>query len=339
MLTDVVPAAPMARPLVHVEHVMGTVVSFDVRFVDESQRASRHAGIAAAVAWLHRVDDVFSTYRVDSQVCRLGRGELRLTDCDSDVEEILELCAQIGRETDGYFSSSYGGRLDPTGVVKGWAIQRASELLCAAGSAHHLVNGGGDIQAVGGSAPGVPWQIGIAHPLESGALASVVQLTDGAVATSGIAERGAHVIDPFTGQPAVSLASVTVVGIDLIRTDAYATAAIAMGDRAHRWLDDCAGYEASPSAPMAWAGVPRGTRASGACPRSDRKHVLNGERAGSPPHREPARSVPKMPTPVDGHLLAYGEDPAGPSDAALAAGVGAGAAARKAGGDSGARPN
>lgn len=228
----------------HVEHVMGTVVSFDVRFTDEAQRAPMKAGIANAVTWLHRVDDVFSTYRFDSQVSRLGRGELRLVDCDSDVEEVLDLCAHIGRETDGYFSSTYGGRLDPTGVVKGWAIQRASERLTAAGSAHHLVNGGGDIQAVGGSALGAPWQIGIAHPLERGTFASVVQLTDGAVATSGIAERGAHVIDPFTGQPAVALASVTVVGSDLIRTDAYATAAIAMGDRAQRWLEDCVGHEA-----------------------------------------------------------------------------------------------
>ncbi len=154
MLTGVMPIAPMARPLVHVERVMGTVVSFDVRFADEAQRTPMDAAVADAVTWLHRVDDVFSTYRDDSQVSRLGRGELRLADCDDDVAEVLELCAQVGRETDGYFSSTYGGRLDPTGVVKGWAIQRASELLSSAGSAHHLVNGGGDIQAVGGSRAG-----------------------------------------------------------------------------------------------------------------------------------------------------------------------------------------
>ncbi len=232
-----------AKPLVHVEHVMGTVVSFDVRLAEESARAPMHAAVADAVSWLHRVDDVFSTYQPDSQVSRLGRGELRLADCDGDVAEVLELCAQVGRESAGYFSSTFGGKLDPTGLVKGWAIQRASELLSSAGSTHHLVNGGGDIQAVGGSTPGMPWQIGIAHPLERGALASVVQLTDGAVATSGTAERGTHVLDPFTGQPAVALASVTVVGRDLIRSDAYATAAIAMGDRARGWLEGCAGYE------------------------------------------------------------------------------------------------
>lgn len=238
------PTAVTASPLVQVEHVMGTVVSFDVRFAEESARAPMRTAVAEAVSWLHRVDDVFSTYRHGSQVSRLGRGELRLTDCDADVAEVLELCAQVGRETRGYFSSMYGSRLDPTGLVKGWAIQRVSERLSAAGSAHHLVNGGGDIQAVGGSAPGVPWEIGIAHPLQRVAFAGVVRLTDGAVATSGMAERGAHVIDPFTGQPALALASVTVIGSDLIRTDSYATAAIAMGDRARQWLEGCAGYEA-----------------------------------------------------------------------------------------------
>jgi len=238
------PAAAMAKPLVHVEQVMGTVVSFDVRFRAESARSSMRAAVADAVTWLHRVDDVFSTYQPGSQVSRLGRGELRLVDCDGDVAEVLELCAQVGRESDGYFSSMYGGKLDPTGVVKGWAIQRASEVLSSAGSTHHLVNGGGDIQAVGGSAPGVPWQVGIAHPLAPAAFASVVQLTDGAVATSGTAERGAHVLNPFTGQPALALASVTVVGRDLIRSDAYATAAMAMEGGARRWLEGCAGYEA-----------------------------------------------------------------------------------------------
>jgi FAD:protein FMN transferase len=232
------------RPLVHVEHVMGTVVSFDLRFADESQRSPMQIAVAAAVVWLHRVDEVFSTYRSDSQISRLGRGELRLAECDADVAEVLDLCAEIGRESDGYFSSTYGGRLDPTGLVKGWAVQRASEILSAAGSAHHCVNGGGDIQAVGGFETDTPWVIGISHPLQRDGFASVVTIADGAVATSGTAERGAHVVDPHTGQPAETLASVTVVGVDLIRADAYATAAIAMGDPARGWLESRSGYEA-----------------------------------------------------------------------------------------------
>ncbi|HEY0871345.1 MAG TPA: FAD:protein FMN transferase [Acidothermaceae bacterium] len=233
----------MPRPLVHVEHVMGTVVSFDVR-ADDSRRALMQDAVADAVSWLHRVDEVFSTYRSDSQISRLGRGDLKLAECDDDVAEVLDLCAEIGRESDGYFSSTYGGQLDPTGLVKGWAVQRASEILVGAGSEHHCVNGGGDIQAVGGMAVDSPWVIGISHPLQRDGFASVVTITGGAVATSGTAERGAHVVDPHTGQAVTSLASVSVVGADLIRSDAYATAAIAMGGSARAWLESRSGYEA-----------------------------------------------------------------------------------------------
>jgi FAD:protein FMN transferase len=232
------------KPVVHVEHVMGTVVSFDVRITDERDRSAAQAAIALAVAWLHRVDEVFSTYRADSQISRLGRGEIRLADCDDDVAEVLDLCAEIGRESRGYFSSTYGGRLDPTGLVKGWAVQRGSELLTAEGLWRHCVNGGGDVQVAGEPEPGTAWRVGIAHPLHRNAYASVVAIRDGAVATSGTAERGAHVVDPFTGQPAVALASVTVVGTDLIRTDAYATSALAMGPAARSWLESLPGYEA-----------------------------------------------------------------------------------------------
>lgn len=223
---------------------MGTVVSFDVRLDDEADRAAMSAAVDAAVRWLHRVDEVFSTYRDDSQISRLGRGDISLADCDPDVAEVLDLCAQVTSETRGYFSSMYAGRLDPSGLVKGWAVERASGVLVAAGSRRHCVNGGGDMQVVGEVEPGTPWQIGIAHPLQREAYASVVQLRDGAVATSGVAERGAHVLDPFTGKPAVDLASVTVVGTDLTRTDAYATAALAMGARARGWLEQLVGYEA-----------------------------------------------------------------------------------------------
>ena len=242
----------MSRPLVHVEHVMGTVVSFDLRFADESRRAPMRTAVADAVQWLHRVDDVFSTYRHNSQVSRLGRGEIGLADCDDDVAEVLELCAQVGHETDGYFSSNYRGGLDPTGLVKGWAIQRASELLASAGSAHHLVNGGGDVQCAGGrpgTAPGVgpapPWRVGIADPLRRGRLAIVVEARDCGVATSGTAERGAHIVNPRSGSAAAGLASVTLVGPSLALADACATAAFAMGpDLARDWTESLGGYEA-----------------------------------------------------------------------------------------------
>ncbi len=119
-----------------------------------------------------------------------------LAQCSAQVVAILERCAALEAETDGYFSAYAGGCLDPSGLVKGWAIEAASDLLVAAGSTSHCVNGGGDVQCVGDSAPGVPWRVGIAHPLRAGELATVVTGTDIAVATSGPAERGPHVLDP-----------------------------------------------------------------------------------------------------------------------------------------------
>lgn len=257
----------LARRVGHVEHVMGTVVSFDVRVDDAgndgagnddagnddtgtnaAEKAARSA-IDDAVALLHRADEVFSTFRDDSQICRLGRGELTLDACDPDVAEVLDACADIARESNGYFSATYGGRLDPTGFVKGWAIQKASETLLSAGFRCHSVNGGGDIQASGEPEPGRPWNVGISHPLHRGAFVAVVAVRDGAVATSGSAERGAHILDPFTGRAASGLAGVTVVGRELAYVDAYATAAFAMGAAARGWLESLDGCEAMAVTP------------------------------------------------------------------------------------------
>ncbi|GAB3140016.1 FAD:protein FMN transferase [Microbispora hainanensis] len=227
----------------HVEHVMGTVFSFDVR-----HRGGRHDDaetyVAEAVAWLHHVDAVFSTYKPDSPVSRLGRGEIALADCPPEVAGILRMCASVTDRSRGYFTAYPGGRLDPSGIVKGWAVERASAMLRDAGAPDHCVNGGGDVRLSGAPDPGRSWRVGIAHPLRPGDLAAVVTGDDLAVATSGTAERGAHVIDPHTGRPAAELASVTVIGPDLALADAYATGALAMGGAAREWVEELDGYEA-----------------------------------------------------------------------------------------------
>ncbi|MEU8267859.1 FAD:protein FMN transferase [Sphaerisporangium sp. NPDC049002] len=225
----------------HVEHVMGTVFSFDVRH--EPSDGLREA-LAGAVAELHRIDEVFSTYRADSPVSRLGRGEITLSACPREVAEVLALCEEAARVSSGYFTSAPGGRLDPSGMVKGWAVERVSEMLAEAGASRHSVNGGGDVRVRGEAAPGRPWGVGVAHPLRPGALATVIQGRDLAVATSGVAERGAHIVDPHTGAPATALASVTVVAETLTRADAMATAAFAMGEAARDWAGGLPGLEA-----------------------------------------------------------------------------------------------
>jgi thiamine biosynthesis lipoprotein len=216
---------------------MGTVFSIDVRDpVDCS------AAIADVVTWLHEVDRIFSTYRSDSDVSRLRRGDITLREAAPAVSEVLEHCALMQRETDGYFTALWSGALDPTGLVKGWAIEQASEMLRAAGSLNHAVNGGGDIQVVGEAAPGEAWRIGVSDPADRARVLTVVSGRDFAIATSGRCERGDHVFDPFTRRPAVGVSSVTVVGSSLTYSDAYATAAVAMGTGALPWLTGRVGY-------------------------------------------------------------------------------------------------
>ncbi|RSN51792.1 thiamine biosynthesis protein [Streptomyces sp. WAC 04229] len=224
---------------------MGTVFSFDVR---GGEPTAVRAALDEAVAGLHRADQVFSTYRDDSQVSRLARDEVTVEACAPEVAEVLELAAEAERVSDGWFSTRFRGRLDPTGIVKGWAVECAARRIAAAGATGVSLNGGGDVQLLG--SPGVrrPWRVGVSDPLRPGGLAAVVSAAGAAelaVATSGSAERGAHVVDPSTGRSAVTdLLSVTVVAPRLTWADCWATAAFAMGSREGlRWLESLPGVE------------------------------------------------------------------------------------------------
>jgi FAD:protein FMN transferase len=223
---------------------MGTVVSIDLR--DPGVPAS---AVDRAIVYLHDIDRRFSPYKPDSEVSRIMRGELTLDEASPDVGWIMGLCDELTRITDGYFDARRyrsDGLPDPTGVVKGWAVEEAAFILVDAGATNFLVNGGGDIVARGSPEPGssTPWLVGIQHPIERDKVAAVLELRDGAVATSGTYERGEHVIDPHTGLPATDLVSLTVVGPSLTYADGFATAAFAMGRRGAEWLAGREGYEA-----------------------------------------------------------------------------------------------
>ena len=218
----------------HVEHVMGTAVSIEL--ADHLPAATLDGMVADVCAWLHEVDQRFSTYRESSEVNRFRRRELALDELSPDLRHVLDACADLWRSTGGYFDAYASGPLDPSGYVKGWSVEVASARLAAAGSTRHFINAGGDIRMRGRSADGGPWRVGIRHPWQADKLSWVLALTDGAVATSGTYERGAHVRNPRTGRPATGLRSVTVTGPDLARADAYATAALAMGEPGIAWL-------------------------------------------------------------------------------------------------------
>lgn len=196
--------------------------------------------------WFRWVDETFSTYKDSSEISRLNRGELSLADAHPDVRTVLELCEEMRAATGGYFDvrAVSADVIDPSGLVKGWSVDRAADLLEEAGARNYAVNAGGDLRVSGRAVPEWDWRIGIEHPLERDRIAAVVAAGSGAIATSGAYIRGEHVLDPHTRRPPTGVLSVTITGPVLAVADAYATAAFAMGESGPRWTARLQGYEA-----------------------------------------------------------------------------------------------
>ncbi|HEY6569415.1 MAG TPA: FAD:protein FMN transferase [Candidatus Limnocylindrales bacterium] len=219
---------------------MGTTVSIDVRrpLVDR-------AAIDDAMAWFHDVDRRFSLFRPESEASRVAVGALRLDDASPDVRAMVTLAETVRERTGGYFDARRhrpDGRLDPTGIVKGWSVDEAISLLRLAGASNVQVVAGGDVFAAGEASHGSPWRVGIRHPEARDRVAVVLSVSNLAVATSGLYERGGHIRDPHTGRVADGLTSFTVVGPTLTLADAYATAAFAMGERGLDWIAGQPGF-------------------------------------------------------------------------------------------------
>ena len=231
---------PTARPGIRVEQIMGTAISLDLRDTIDP------AVIEASFDSLREVDRRFSTWLPESEISRLGRGELTVAACSADVREVLALCEIVRVQSRGAFDIRAGrgsAGPDPSGLVKGWGLERAARLLDAGGARNYSLNGGGDI-VTRGLADGRRWRIGIRHPDHGDRVAAVVAATDLAVATSGLYERGDHIVDPATGRPPFELRSVTVIGPSLTFADAYATAALVMGLEGLRWIATLEGFGA-----------------------------------------------------------------------------------------------
>jgi len=227
--------------VIAVEHIMGMPVTVDVRDeeLDESVLEQMFDSLRLA-------DATFSTYKEDSEISRMNRGELAVAAAHPDVLEVLDRCEALRIETDGYFDmrAATAEAIDPSGLVKGWAVDRAASILDEAGIQNYAVNVAGDMRLRGRAVPDPCWSVGIQHPLESDSIAAVVEANDLAVATSGAYARGDHVIDPHTRRPPVGVLSVTITGPELATADAYATAAFAMGEAGIHWTARLHGYEA-----------------------------------------------------------------------------------------------
>ena len=198
--------------------------------------------VAAAYNVLRDVDAMFSTYREDSEISQLRAGTLDVSEASPQVQEVLALCDRARRETDGWFDVNLPGGLDPSGLVKGWAIERALAVLSDVPGLDVCLNVGGDV-AVRVCDPTQPFVVGIEDPHDRTRLAATVPLPAGGLATSGTYARGPHIVDPHTGAPAVGIASVSVVGPSLMWADVYATAAFARGRDGLAWLAGLPSYE------------------------------------------------------------------------------------------------
>jgi FAD:protein FMN transferase len=193
---------------------------------------------------LSLLDRTFSPFLVDSAVSRINRGQLRLEDAGRLVNQAIDLCRLYERATDGYFSAWINGSFDPSGLIKGWAIDRACSILDRYGYRDYFVDAGGDVQTRGRNAEKGPWRVGIRHPIERDKVARVVLASGLAVATSGTYEKGEHIVDPHSGEPASWWLSFTVVGPDILGADVYATACCAMGSAGLDFMARVVGYEA-----------------------------------------------------------------------------------------------
>jgi thiamine biosynthesis lipoprotein len=231
------PSRPVRR---RVEQVMGMPISLALRGRHCDDELADTAW-AAAVDLLRDVDRVFSTYRTDSWVCRLSRGEVTVADCPPEVAEVLALGEQARHESSGAFdirrASANGGlALDPSGVVKGWAVSRAAQLFVTLPETDVCLSAGGDMVCRTAS-PGSPgWRVGIEDPADPLRVVAVVPVRNGAVATSGGTHRGAHITHGRTGATPTAVASVTVLAPDLTWADIDATAAFAQDEDALSWL-------------------------------------------------------------------------------------------------------
>jgi thiamine biosynthesis lipoprotein len=207
--------------------------------------ASTAALIDKVFDYFERIDRRFSTYRADSEITAINHGDIPFVDCSGEMMEVLALAEQTKNQTDGYFDvRTPDGSLDPSGIVKGWAIRNAAGIVQRAGVSDFFIEAGGDIQSSGRNPSGLDWSVGIRSPFKSDEIIKIVYPRGRGVATSGTYVRGQHIYNPHgIGGPIQDIVSLTVVGADVLEADRFATAAFAMGRDGILFIEQKPGLE------------------------------------------------------------------------------------------------
>lgn len=220
--------------------IMGMHITIDV--VDRKVRPEH---LEAIFAYLRSIDDRFSTYKEESEISQINNHLLRRAQYSADMKLVLSLCEQTRQQTNGYFDIDHEGKLDPSGLVKGWSIWRAANLLRRRGFENFYVDAGGDIQVAGRNPDGHPWTVGIRDPFDDQQIVKVLVLDDRGIATSGTACRGQHIYDPHRpDDPLDDIVSLSVIGPNVYEADRFATAAFAMGPDGIYFIEALPGFEA-----------------------------------------------------------------------------------------------
>lgn len=201
--------------------------------------------IDAVFAYFTSIDNTFSTYKDTSEITKINNGTLHKNHYSADMRKILALCELTKKETNGYFDIEKNGRLDPSGIVKGWAIWQAATVLKQKGFRNFYIDAGGDIQVSGKNAEGETWTIGIRNPFNEKEMIKILALHDKGIATSGTSMRGQHIYNPHTFEKKLTgIVSLTVIGPNVYEADRFATAAFAMEANGIHFIEKLPGFEA-----------------------------------------------------------------------------------------------
>jgi len=218
--------------------LMGMPITVDIA------GASGATLVEAVFDYFEHIDRRFSTYRTDSEISAINRGDLPIRDWSAEMMEVMALAAQTKNQTDGYFDiRKPDGSLDPSGIVKGWAIRNAAGIVRQAGVGDFFIEAGGDIQSCGRNASGLDWSVGIRNPFNAEEIIKIVYPRGHGVATSGTYVRGQHIYNPLGADPITEIVSLTVIGSDVLEADRFATAAFAMGREGIFFLEQAPGLE------------------------------------------------------------------------------------------------
>lgn len=187
--------------------------------------------------YLISVDERFSTYKKNSEITLYNEGKISKSDLSEDMKKIFELSLDMKNKTNGFFDIVYGGKTDPSGLVKGWAIYNAAKILREKGFKNFYVEIAGDIEIAGLNSEGEKWAIGIRNPFNKNENVKVLHLSDVGIATSGTYENGEHIYNPKENNKANEIISMTIIGPNVYEADCFATASFAMGKNGINFIE------------------------------------------------------------------------------------------------------